>query len=216
MLTGKLASINGNYNIDCYPTLPGGAVPTIGEGGVQIGLSWLTPMSKNGLRVTGYKRTIGSASKPTTDSFKVLTVQDKMGGYKEILVQDAWTATDYESGTAITSNLTPPDPDLTTIFKTAATQVCVPDISTSIISVPAFTGTNNRYTITGKLVAPNGNTITLSPTTVTAASVAALATAMQTSWATVTGGGTFTASGSNIIAATPAGTFTGTIAQSQV
>lgn len=217
MLTGKQVQYNGRDNTSCYTAGVNGGfettpIPCAQDGGKVLSIDWATPCSQDGVSATSfsYEKAV-NGTKPRADAFKTITVQnDKAGGsYGRWLVPDAYTISDFVTaccaGCTPIADVTVPAPIIITGECTKAAPTLPGCVYQGNVFVPAFTGTNDTYTATPSATDANGNPVTFSPATLTAASVAALAAAMTTNWSTELGSGTFTAAGQNIL-------WTGTVA----
>ena len=227
MITGQILQENGVFNLSCYPDLPIGTIACEGTAGAKFErFEWAEPVSNNALTVTDIKLTgagIGIVP-PASDAFKVALFSQggSLGGYKRVAVANDYTAADLVAlccaGCDPIPTVTIPEPLIPAFTEvTVAAETC-PDPSLAFrIQVDAFTGTNNTYTMTPEAEDADGEAIVFSPATVTGTSIALLASAAQTAWASETGTGTFTVQGTAIIVeGTNLATFRASIVQSEV
>lgn len=231
MLTGRILQENGRDNIECYGpgtngNLPVGTLPCAGEGGRYLGLYWALPCSTNGVTVTEFDYQLavaGVTTKPRADAVKVIVIEDvKNGGsYKKALVPDTYEVSDFVAACCAGCD---PIEDVTVPAPFIFNGFCVPQaptfpacVTNGAIFVDALVSPNNTFTATPFGYTSTGALITFSPATATGTSVALLAAAMQTAWATEMGSGTFTATGNVItFTSTNGATLAFSIAQSQV
>lgn len=207
MLTGTVINENGFEYVDNYPScFKVQSFPcSYEEGGEIIAWEWAIPYTEDGLTVAGFNYEIATGNtKPRPDAIKTFTLLKKMGGgYVKVAVADNYALTTFVTACcAGCSEITAPTivaPLLDQPMEcVTAIPVCPPCTYTVNIPVAPFTGTNDTYTATGYCIDANGNVVTLSPTTATGTSVALLAAAAQTAWASELGSGTFTAVGNSI------------------
>ncbi len=209
MITGQILEVNGIPNLSCYPgNLPIGSVNC--EGGANNAkfqqIEWATPISRDGLTVSGFQYDKATDSTPLyDDSFKVVLVLEGqgLGSYKRVVIPNDWTIADLIAaccaGCEPIEDVTVPEPIIFGLVQCVApAETCPACVYNQVIDVPALTGSNDTYTATPVGTNLAGADIVFSPTTVSAASLAALATAAQTAWATELGSGTFTASGTTL------------------
>jgi len=233
-LTGRIIQRNGKDNFECYAagtngSLPVEVVPTAPVGRI-IGMEWATPVSYEGQIVDGFvyqkAKTDGSdsASPPRADSVKVIVIEDVTNGgsYQKVLVGNSYSISDFLAaacaGCDPLPDVTVPEPFILLNADCAKDLPVIPECTYSgSIYVPAFTGSNNTYTATPLGFKADGTAIVFSPGTATGTSVALLAAAMQTAWASELGSGTFTADGNTIVfESTNGAKVSFSIAQSQV
>lgn len=231
MLTGRILQVNGRDNVECYAAgtngnLPVGTLRCAGENGRILGLEWALPCSDNGVTVTSFSYQFapaGSTTKPRADAVKVIVIEDTMNGgsYQKAIVPDTYEISTHVEACCAGCD---PIPDVTVpepfIFQGACVKAA-PSLPACVyegsIYVPAFTGSNNTYTATPFGYDANGTAITFAPSTATGTSVALLAAAMQTAWASELGTGTFTATGNVIVfTSTNGASVAFSITQSQV
>lgn len=219
MITGQILEVNGIPNLSCYPSnLPIGSVNC--EGGANNAkfqqLEWATPVSKDGLTVSGFQYDKATDSTPLyADSFKVVLVLEGqgLGSYKKVVIPNDWDISDLIAaccaGCDPIDAVTVPDPIINGLVQCVApAETCPACVYTYVLDVPALTGSNDTFTATPSGTNVAGTAISFSPTTVSAATLSALATAAQAAWATELGSGTFAASGTTL---TVTGTNIGTL-----
>lgn len=229
MKSGYILGYNGKENIVCYKAgltsasgLEMGTMLCPGEGGKVLGIDWALPCSDNGVTVTGFDyQKATSDTKPRADAVKTITIQEpKPGGpYQTFIIPDDYNLDDWLSdccaGCDPIADVTIPEPIIFNGDCTKAAPVIPDCVYQGSIYVPPFTGSNDTYTATAYGYDKDGTAIVFSPTTATGTSVALLAAAMQTAWASELGSGTFTATGNVINFTSTNGAKVGfTIAQS--
>lgn len=216
-LTARILQENGRNNIECYSagvngasagTLPIGLLLAASEGGRVLGLEWAIPCSTNGVTVEDFAYTMatpGSSTKPREDAVKVIVVEDiKFGGsYKKAVVPDAYELSTFLvatcAGCSPVPDVTLVDPQIYNGGCTLAAPTLPGCVYTGSFYVAPLTGSNTTFTATANGYAADGTEIVFSPTTEAGTTVALLATAMQTGWASEMGSGTFTPSGNTIV-----------------
>lgn len=209
MITGKLLSENLNPQLACYPAnLPTTVFGCVGANWKWLSFQWATPVTNNGMTITSfsYTKAIDSViTPPSPDSFKTLLVQwaEELGSYRRIVVPNNYLFADVNALCATNGTIpavtipTPIIPSYQGVI--IGNAVCATPVYTTSTDAGAITGFTN-YILTPTGYDLTGAAITFSPTTVTSTTVAGLATAAQTAWATILGTGTFTANGTVITA----------------
>lgn len=213
MLTGYALAINSRENTACYgPGEPGALgfeamqIPCSPAEGAKVhSLDWALPGSENGVSVTCFDYVKATDNtKPRIDAQKVITVLNyKDGGtYLRVLVPDDYTLATFVEACCAGCD---PIPAVTIPPPLIGWTECViapPTPNNCVfygtIQISALTGSNTTWTATGYGYDANGTAIVFSPTTSTGTTVALLAAAMQTNWASELGSGTFVATGNNI------------------
>lgn len=231
MLTGFQLAYNSFENTPCYVAgtdattgLANTSIPCSQDGGKFLGLDWAIPCSNNGgVSLTGFSFVRATTNtKPRADAVKVISVLDtKFGGgsYGRWIVPDTYTESAFTLACCAGCSAIPATTTIAPILLYGECTVAAPTLPGCVFKgmfyVPALTGANTTFTATGYGFDANGVAIVFSPTTSTGTTVALLAAAMTTNWASETGGGTFTAVGNTIEwTATIMATFGPTIAQS--
>jgi hypothetical protein len=208
MLTGFQLAYNSFENARCYTAgtdattgLQNTAIPCAQDGGKFLGLDWAIPCSDNGgvsLSVFSFVRATDN-TKPRPDAVKTISVLDtKAGGsYGRWIVPDDYTQAAFTLACCAGCSAIPATTTIAPILLSGECTVAAPTLPGCVykgmIYVPALTVGNTTFTATGYGFDANGVAIVFAPTTSTGTTVALLAAAMQTNWASETGGGTFTA-----------------------
>lgn len=229
MLTGFQLAYNSFENFSCFTAgtdattgLDNTAIPCAQDGGKFLGLDWAIPCSNNGgVSLTGFSFVKATNStKPRADAVKVISVLDtKAGGaYGRWIVPDTYTQSAFVLACCAGCTPIPAVTTIAPILLSGECTVAAPTLPGCVYKgmfyIPALTGSNTTFTATGYGFLA-GVPITFSPATSTGTTVALLAAAMTTNWATLVGAGTFTAVGNTIEwTATAMSTFGPTTAQS--
>jgi hypothetical protein len=230
MLTGFQLAYNSFENAACYVAgtdattgLENTAIPCAQDGGKFLSLDWAIPCSNNGgVSLSGFSFIRATTNtKPRADAVKVITVLDtKAGGtYGRWIVPDNYTASAFVLACCAGCSAIPAVVTISPILLSGECTVVAPTLPGCVYKgmfyVPALTNGNTTFTATGYGFDANGGALTFSPATSAGTTVALLAAAMQTNWATLVGSGTFTAVGNTIEwTATGMAKFGPTIAQS--